>query len=193
MPTDEPRGRGVSLWWLPPPRLARRLQGLIDALSSRLGTPSFPPHVTVEGGLAESPEDLVARLSDAAPRLRAPRLQLHRLTTEPAWNRTLVLEVVPTDEVLDARLETCLALGRTVQRSAWRPHLSLVYGPLPDSTRARLAESLSLGPVPRTADNPDGPPEPPFPPFRPVALALVDTRGRVPEWWELQRWPLGAG
>ncbi len=177
MHAQAPSGRGLSLWWLPPPPLARQLQGLIDALAARLGTPSFAPHVTVDGGLSGPPEDLVARLSDIASTLRAPRLLPGDLTTAPAWNRTLVVELDPTDDVLDARLDICLALDRTVQRSTFRPHLSLVYGPLSDGTRARLNDVLTMR----------------LPPFSPTALALVDTSGPVPGWWELHRWPIAAG
>lgn len=53
---DEPGARGVSLWLMPEGEAGRRLGALIDRLAARLGTPAFPPHVTLLPGI-ERPVD----------------------------------------------------------------------------------------------------------------------------------------
>lgn len=170
------QGRGLSLWWLPPPAVGERLQGVIDALASRLGSPPFRPHVTVEGGLAGAPEALIQTL-DATPATReSPLLRQVGVGTAASWNRLLYLELERTTPVAMARVEICVALGRTVAPSSFQPHLSLAYGSLPPTSRQAMVDGLRLA----------------LPPFHPVALALVDTRGEVADWWELHRWPLSA-
>lgn len=169
-------GRGLSLWWIPPQGLGERLQGLIDALAGRLGSPSFAPHVTVEGGLSGHPEELIAALSAAPGARTSPRLRQVAISTGEAWNHLLAVDMERTEALTTARVELLLALGRTVAPGGWRPHLSLAYGTLDEEKRRAMAEQLKLE----------------LPPFHPVALALVDTRGPVSGWWELYRWPLAA-
>ncbi len=176
MPSSTPHGRGLSLWWIPPRALEARLQGLIDTLAGRLGTPSFAPHVTVESGLQQNPEDIVSTLSSTTDILQAPELHPGAVQTGEAWNRTLTVAIQPDEAVLDAHISACVALGRTVMPRAYAPHLSLVYGPLDAAVREHLASGLRLD----------------LEPFQPVALALVDTSGPVTGWWELHRWPLAG-
>ena len=176
MPMAPLRGRGLSLWWLPPTALADRLQGVIDSLAARLESPPFPPHVTVEGGLSGHTEELAATLAAHASARLGPELVQIGVGTESAWNRLLYLDLARSPAVDQARVEACTALGRTVTPSTFRPHLSLAYGQLDPETRQQLAAALRLA----------------LPPFHPVALALVDTRGQVEDWWVVQRWPLAA-
>jgi|GEM_PF-1222348 len=167
-------GRGLSLWWLPPPALSARLQGIIDALAGRLGTPSFPPHVTVEAGLSQSPDE-IAGLIDADTSARtAPELRAIGIGTGPSWNHLLAVDLSCTEAVTEARFALSAAIRRTVAQGGYAPHLSLAYGPLDEARRQELAQALVLD----------------LPPFFPVALALVDTRGQVSGWWETHRWPL---
>ncbi|MCK6502446.1 2'-5' RNA ligase family protein [Myxococcota bacterium] len=169
-------GRGLSLWWMLPPGLEAPVQGLIDGLAGRLGSPAFRPHVTVEGGLSGHPEELIAALAGAPAARTSPRLRQVGISTGEAWNHLLALDLERTEALGQARIEVMLALGRTVAPGGWRPHLSLAYGTLPEATRRAMAAQLKLE----------------LPPFHPVALALWDTRGPVAEWWELHRWPLAA-
>lgn len=170
------RGRGLSLWWLPPPALANRLHGVIDALAIRLGTPAFAPHVTVEGGLSGHPEELVRAIEGAPAARVSPELRQVGIGTDEPWNQLLYLEIERTTAVGRARVDVCTALGRTVTPTGYRPHLSLAYGVLDAAQRRAMCGTLKLA----------------LPPFHPVALALVDTRGEVSDWWEVQRWPLSA-
>lgn len=174
---EQRRGRGLSLWWLPPRSVSERLQGIIDALAGRLGTPSFTPHVTVEGGLSDAPEHIAGQLATAPEARLTPLLTPLGLSTQPSWSRTLVQELEPTPQVIEARTAVCTALGRTILPGSFRPHLSLAYGPLPQAIRERICDALRVD----------------TPAFHPVSLALVDTSGPVPEWWEIQRWPLVGG
>src|SRR5262245_60182005 len=76
---------GVSLWLSPTgdPALAR----LVDELSARLGTPRFPPHLTLLGGLGAAEPEAEERAARLAAGLRPLGLALGGVGGEPSFYR----------------------------------------------------------------------------------------------------------
>jgi 2'-5' RNA ligase len=157
---------GHSLWLVPEPEARRALAGLIVRLARDLGTPAFEPHLTLLGGIAGGAEDAAATAAALAGRIPCFTLRFSGTTMRDEYLRALVLEVEPSVELLRARRLAVEASG-TGARGRFEPHLSLLYGDVPKSSKhAALARA---GPVDvRSCDV--------------RALEVVRTEGAVAEW-----------
>jgi 2'-5' RNA ligase len=167
MSAHEDQGTGHSLWLMPEPSEGARLEALIARLASRLGTPPFPPHVTLLGSLPGTPEALLAATRALGRETPPLPLRLTRSGGQDAFFRCFYAEVEAS-----AALEACHA--RAVARLGARtpapffPHLSLVYGALSLEQKAALAAELRPEAEARTVGF--------------TALRLVRTEGRVADW-----------
>jgi len=174
---EEPRARGMSLWLMPAGDAHDRLARLIVSLAARFSTPPFPPHVTLLAGIEGRPEDEalgVSRVLAAA----LPPLFLRLLTVDGRAEpfRCLFAPAEASAPLLAAHAAAARAFGREPD-PGFLPHLSLVYGALPEPTkRALAAEVADL--VAR-----------PFPAAR---LHAWRTEGRVGDWRELGTFELGG-
>ncbi len=166
------RARGISLWWLPPPEEAAVLDGVIARLAAAHGTPAFPAHVTLLGGIAAP--DVLDRARRLAAALSPVEIRLGEYGHERVPTRWLFRYVVPTEAVVEAGRRARQAFPE-LRGKPFTPHLSLVYGDRDDALARRII----------AAD--------PAPPARFLAreLAVVRTEGPVEDWRELLRLPLG--
>jgi hypothetical protein len=136
--TARPR---FSLWLMPPPAARERYAGLIDRLAARLGTPRFEPHITF-GGCEGSETQALARATALAARLAPVAVQLGPLEATEQYFRCLYVRAKRSAALLDAHRQAALACG--VEPDAeFLPHLSLVYGELPDTIKETLLVELA--------------------------------------------------
>jgi 2'-5' RNA ligase len=171
---DEPGARGVSLWLAPEGEAGRRLVALIDRLAARLGTPAFPPHVTLLPGV-ELPEDEALEACRAlAERLVPFDVRLEEVEGRPEFFRCLVVRAKADASLLAAHAAASCAFERPADPDFF-PHLSLVYGSLDERAKGALAAEV-------------GPLVPPF--FSTAALHVWRTAGRVAQWREIAVLPL---
>jgi hypothetical protein len=148
----------------------KRLSARIDALASRHGSPRFPPHLTLLGGIAEGTTDVMAaaaRVAGATPPLR---LRLVAAVARNDYFRRLVLEAEPTDALVAARERAAAAFAMPAE--GFEPHLSLLYG----GTEIATADAGIPLPLACTCRE----------------LAVWRTQGAVAEWLPLGRLSLGA-
>lgn len=152
------------------------MTGLIGELSARFGTPSFPPHVTLLGGLAADPDAAVARGRELAVVLSDFPVRFEGLEHSAEYFRALVVRVAPDLPILDARRRAQMAFPAE-PFGPFMPHLSLLYGALPVETRRHLVadvrESAPAAMVLRCLD-------------------VVATEGTASEWRRLVRLPLAT-
>lgn len=136
-----------SVWLLPAEAEAAPLEARIRSLARSLGGPPFRPHLTLVGGL-KAPAEAVARCVQELAGVLAPlRLQVEELAATPDYFRALLLDVRRLPELVEAHRLSSELLGRAPD-PAFRPHLSLFYGELPEPTK--LAAARALGPpIPR--------------------------------------------
>ena len=93
-----------SLWLFPDTALAAWLQSRIDVLCARFGTPRFRAHLTLLGGIGPIDEaDAEIRTRELAPRLPPLLLEPTGLHGYDEYFRTLVLDVVDTPALCEAR------------------------------------------------------------------------------------------
>jgi 2'-5' RNA ligase len=141
------------------------LTDLIGRLAARFGTPPFEPHVTLLGAMACDD-----RAACCARELAAGSAALELPVTGIGGGD-------PPFRILYLRLGETAPLGRLRaaaqaqcphrESQPWFPHLSLLYGELEASARARIADELK----------PDLPAS-----IRLDRLAFVDARGPVSAW-----------
>jgi 2'-5' RNA ligase len=143
MPAARPESHavGISLWLVPEEPAREKLAALIDRLSARWKTPSFPPHVTLLAGLEGREGDVVRRTSEMCRALEPLRLRASRAEATPAFFRCVALRVEETLALLTARAQAAITFSRT-DEAAFEPHLSLAYGRLEESARDGVIDEL---------------------------------------------------
>lgn len=162
----------LSWWWLPPPAEAAAYAEAMETLRSRLGGPAFPAHVTVGAPLHGDPAELQRRAEALLVGLPRPRFAPVAVAHAPERHRCLVVELAANAAAHEAHRRLSALSGH---EAPWRPHLSLVYGRLPEEVRAATAEALDAQA---------------FPPFEAEGLALWDTTP-LRSWREVGRIQLG--
>jgi 2'-5' RNA ligase len=165
---------GISLWLVPEPASARALAEIIDRLADRLGTPRFPPHLTLQGGVRADAPTVIGQARALAQRLQPFEVRLLTATTRAEFFRCVVLEADSSPVLLAAREAAALALGQP--DSPFEPHVSLVYGALAADARAAALREL--------------PPWPARIGFE--ALEVHHTEGVVANWRRLESLSLGG-
>lgn len=170
------RAQGVSLWLVPDGPEAQATTALIGELSARFGSPPFPPHVTLLGGLATDADTAVERSQRLAASLRDFSVRFEGLEHSAEYFRALVVRVAPDLPILDARRRAQMAFPAEPV-GPFVPHLSLLYGSLPVETRRHLAADVR-------ESSPDA--------MVMRSLDVMATQGTPSEWRRLARLPLAA-
>lgn len=140
-PSQTPMTPRYALWLTPPPPVYDRFARLIETLSRRLGTPRFAPHITLAGTGAELADDALERATALAAQLPPVPVRLLDVGYSDAYFRCLYVRAERTPVLLAAHR---LAAGRldTDPAEDFMPHLSLVYGNLPQDTKEALIEEI---------------------------------------------------
>ncbi|WP_437817027.1 2'-5' RNA ligase family protein [Sorangium sp. So ce1078] len=135
-----------ALWLVPGGAPRARLVGLIEALARETGGAAFAPHLTLVGGLRGDGGALAARLGQLEGAPRPVELRVRGPATGSSRHQCVFLDVAPTAPLEALRRAAQAALG--ADETPFRPHVSLVYGDLPDERRRALAADprvLALG------------------------------------------------
>ncbi|XXX79826.1 2'-5' RNA ligase family protein [Sorangium sp. So ce134] len=126
-----------ALWLVPDGAARARLQELIEALARETGGPAFAPHLTLVSGLRGDGGAQAARLGKLEGALHPVELRMRGPATGASRHQCVFLDVAPTEPLAALRRAAQAALG--AGDGPFRPHVSLVYGDLPDDRRRSLA------------------------------------------------------
>lgn len=138
--------KAFALWLVPGRAPRARLAELIEALARETGGPAFAPHLTLVGGLRGDGGALSAQLGGLEGALGPVELRAQGPATGTSRHQCVFLDVAPTEPLAALRRAAQAALG--AGESPFRPHVSLVYGDLPQGRRRALAADprvLALG------------------------------------------------
>jgi 2'-5' RNA ligase len=128
------------LWVKPMGAAYALLAETIHTLARELDTPPFEPHVTLLASLQGSEADHRQRAERLSRLLRPARFVL----TEPAYLdehfRCLFMLVEQTQEVMGYHASALGVFGRP--KEEYMPHVSLVYGSLPESRKKDVIARL---------------------------------------------------
>jgi 2'-5' RNA ligase len=138
---EQDAAHGLSLWLCPAGAVQARLDGLIQSLAARLGTPAFPPHVTLVGGSSVPEATARDACADLAGQISPLRIRSAGLSESERFFRAVVIELDGSPELESARQAAVSALAAVP--SPLRPHLSLVYGRLARQDRRAVVQSLA--------------------------------------------------
>jgi len=128
-----------ALWLSPIGEAFDRWQALITELSARLGTTAFDPHVTLIGPGGE-PESLQQATRLLALEIEPLVLQLGATRLLDEYYRCLFVEVDPSPALSLAQAAAARRFGRPPGR--YYPHLSLVYGDLPEARKQEVIAEI---------------------------------------------------
>lgn len=165
-----------ALWLLPDDTARGSFTDLINSLSDRYRGPRFSPHVTLLGrvtGLEDGLADTTARLAE---QLRVFTLRPQGLAGEPYYFRCFYARLEKSEELAQAH-ERASDSFKSGYAADYLPHLSLVYGHLPRSEKAKLRAEIKDS-VP--AD------------FKADRLQLIHIAVSVPDWRVVVTYPLRA-
>lgn len=152
-----------SVWLLPTARDAPALQALVDRCTSRLGAPSFAPHVTI------CTQPAVPTLTDAAWSGALPlTLELCAVDFGDDYFHGCYLVARDAAAVRALQARCASTLNATVPER-YPPHLSLAYGVLSPEQRGAASSLITGLPLVVT--------------FERVELWVTD--GPVPSWHKL--------
>jgi hypothetical protein len=169
-------GPAYSIWLLPAEPAASALSGLVAKLATIFATPSFPPHVTVQGGLLR-PLREVARMAEAlAAGNSAARCTVTGVEASDEYFRSFYLALAAGPAFTALTEQAAISSGTRVGLPPF-PHLSLAYGPLDAARKNALRESvIARLPTVLTFDR--------------VAVALAGNSVGVPSWRTLEAFAL---
>jgi len=133
----------VSYWLRPAAPDREPLAAIIRDLAQRFDAPVFDPHVTFYSGPVSSVE-LVPGMVDALAREHEPlTLRTTGLAHSAQFTKTLFIEceLVPALSAMSVALQQRSGAGESYEL---KPHVSLIYAHLDDTTRQRLAGELTV-------------------------------------------------
>lgn len=133
---------GASIWLLPSEADGAMLRGIIVGLARRFGTPEFEPHLTLAGDLRDAPGAYATLLDDLAVACAIFAQPIEDIVLTEAYFRAFYAVFEESTE-LGCLKERCVAaVGGT--RKGFTPHISLLYGSLPDWRKEEAAGTLRL-------------------------------------------------
>ena len=126
-----------SIWLMPNPDDERLFSGLVTDLAARFGTPVFAPHLTVRGDTTRPAPQLAADIAAAATDVGTFTDAVSDIETSEAFFRSFYerFAVSPPLAALKRRLDPEGLDG-------FMPHVSLLYGPVPDAPKAEAAAAM---------------------------------------------------
>ncbi len=134
----------LYLWLLPPAPVQDRFTALIERLAQRLGTQHFLPHMTLVGSL-HSPHDEIIRQTETLAATLAPiPVRLRGIGWTDQFYRCLFMRADRDVELLRAHETASAGLGKTPETD-YMPHLSLVYGEVPQEQKEKIAREIGAG------------------------------------------------
>lgn len=118
-----------------------RLSQVVHRLSVRYGAPEFSPHVTLLGGCVGSRLELIRRSARVAAALRPFVIHLGKIDFCDEYFRCLFACAALSEPLRKAYQAARQELGHG-RELAFMPHLSLLYGNLPQSLKEKLIADL---------------------------------------------------
>jgi len=127
-----------SLWLMPNEADAQRLAVLVADLARRFDTPLFTPHLTLKGDSALPPAALEAATAKAAHEVAAFAQPIAAIETSAAYFRAFYARFTVSPAL--ARLKRALDGDAA---DVFMPHVSLLYGDLPETVKAPAAAEFA--------------------------------------------------
>lgn len=168
--------KGYSIWLIPKGDSYKKFSSFINRLSKQYSSPVFVPHVTLIGGLYGKEESIIKKTAKLALLIKPFKIQLTKISAEQYYLKALFVKAKRTNELIGAN-KMARKIFRVKSEQKYMPHLSLIYGNFPKSTKnimiKNINEDLALQ-------------------FEFTSVHLFETEGKVNEWHQIKEFKLGA-
>ena len=131
-----------SIWLMPSADACARFSDYISQLSKHWSGPVFPPHITLLGDLNRSADSLIAECAVTFSALPAGRATVTGAAGGEAFFTSLYLDVSLPDSHTTGRARLAGSFNSEPSK-AFRPHISLAYGPVGGTNKSGLIEQIA--------------------------------------------------
>lgn len=131
-----------SLWIVPPPNFAKPLEEIIFRLSKEHNSSSFSAHMTLIGDISGDEKTIFERTKELASSTDQFPLILGEISFSTTFFQSVFVRVESSGALMDLNLKAKEIFG--VDNNVFMPHISLLYGDHPMSTREQIASELEL-------------------------------------------------
>ncbi len=131
---------GYSLWLVPEGDPYSKLTRVISDLSMRFRTPIFEPHVTLFPDILGEEPDIISKTARIVHALKPFGVALTSVGTSSEYFRSIFINA-SSAELVSANTVCRKIFGRESD-APYVPHLSLLYGKIPDEEKKKTLSSL---------------------------------------------------
>lgn len=139
LPSAAPQS-GASIWLMPSAIDAAFLEAVVGDLARRFNSPVFAPHLTLAGDLNETPETYVGILERLAGSCRGFTQPIDDIVLTDTFFRSFYASFARSSDIDGLKLICIGGLGGSL--SGFTPHVSLLYGPVPEPGKSEAAVQL---------------------------------------------------
>ena len=129
-----------ALWIKPSGEIFEALFRMIRKLADDLATVVFEPHMTLLANLDGSEQEITRRSDELAGRIKRFRVFLTEPSYRDEYFRCLFMRVEETPSVMSANALAARIFKRP--KEIYEPHVSLVYGDLPEERKKLIIRGL---------------------------------------------------
>lgn len=130
-----------SIWAIPSSKAYERLSEVIYFLSKKYYAPIFEPHITIIGGLKGEKNNLINKTEELASKINPYKAELTQISFLNDYFKSLFVNVRKTQEVIRPNFKAERIFNKK-SCSEYMPHLSLIYGYLPNKTKSEIINDL---------------------------------------------------
>ncbi|MHC1716337.1 MAG: 2'-5' RNA ligase family protein [Candidatus Dojkabacteria bacterium] len=132
-----------DLFLIPAVNQYRKYTEIIDSLSKKYDTPSFP-HVTIFEMLEAEENDLVTKVERITKGFKKIEVEIFGMNFTNTVHQCVFAQIKMSSQLLALynELETSLQYSTT---SPYFPHMSLIYGDLSSEEKSNVAKQVKLG------------------------------------------------
>ena len=160
---------------MPTGEVYNKFSDLIRRLAMEYSSPIFEPHVTLLGEFMQSEEDVIRKTGQLAEAKEPFPITLTTIDYQDFYFRALFVKAEKTEPLLSFHNRAKEVFGmQNIQ--VYMPHLSLLYGNFPQTTKERIIEEIGRNhPAQFTVNN----------------IRLFKTGRQVNTWYKVKEFPFG--
>ncbi|MEM0200904.1 MAG: hypothetical protein QXD23_00685 [Candidatus Micrarchaeaceae archaeon] len=131
---------GISIWFIPSKETTTKLTTIISKLSKKYSSPLFEPHITLSKHIKIT-DKIVDIFKNNFKELKEFEMEVINVDQDNKYFKCLFLSLKISEEFKEAiKISEKLFKG---EQPEVNPHLSLIYGNMPENERKELVISLS--------------------------------------------------
>jgi 2'-5' RNA ligase len=129
-----------ALWFKPSGKVFQTLSRTIRKLATELNTVVFEPHVTLLANLGGNEQEIAQRSEELSGQIKPHKISLTEPGYQDEYFKCVFIRVKKTQSVINANA----CAGRIFKRppEIYEPHVSLVYGDLPEERKKVIVRGL---------------------------------------------------